>query len=102
MGLLFRLMGGAAFHFRSLGVAGGQDGLFFGPVSLLVGDGFLLIGNILHLLAYALDDGGILFGFHQAVHFFLHGLQLPLGMPASQVVGDNRHANQEHGRCHCI
>ena len=96
MGLLLRLMGGPAFHLGPFCVAGRQDGLLFGPVSLLVGDGFLLIGYILHLLAYALDDSGILFGLLQAVHLFLHGRHFLTGLSATQLIRDHRHTSQEH------
>ena len=96
IGLLLGFMGGAAFHLGPDGVAGGQGRLLFGPVALLVRDGFLLIGDILHLLAHSLDDGGILFGLGEAVHFLLHGGQLLPGMPAAQAVGDQRHAGQDH------
>ncbi len=90
--------GGPALHLGSCGIPDSQVGLFLGPVPLLVGYRFLLIGDILHLLADTLHDGGILLGGHQPVHLILHGGQLPPGLPETHVIGGDSHTGDD-GQC---
>ena len=94
--LAFRFAGGPALHFRAGGIPGSQDRLLFGTVALLVGYGFLLIGNILHLLADPLHDRRILLSGQQAVHLLLQRSEFAPGMLAAHAIGDHRHTGDHH------